>query len=133
MVRLLPPSPPLVPLQPPLPRLLPLLLQGSLAPLLLAPPLSQTRPQVLCVLPSGQLEQYVLKLLNHLHPVENQVVGLAQTLQEVVELLPLHAAIVVVALAEAKVDLGEKKKGLMNNSTKPMFTLELPWSHLLMS
>ena len=75
----------------------------------------------------------VAKLSDHLHPVENQVVGLAQTLQEVVELLPLHAAIVVVALAEAKVDLGEKKKGLMNNSTKPMFTLELPWSHLLMS
>ena len=74
----------------------------------------------------------VSKLLNHLHPVENQVIGLAQTFQEVVELFPLHAAIVVVALAESKVDLGEKED-LMNNSTKPMFTLELPWSHLRMS
>ena len=54
----------------------------------------------------------VSKLLNHLHPVENQVIGLAQTFQEVVELFPLHAAIVVVALAEPKVDLGERKKVL---------------------
>jgi hypothetical protein len=44
-----------------------------------------------------------------LHAVEHEVVSLPETLQEVVDLLPLDAAVVVIALAEPKVNLWEEK------------------------
>ena len=49
----------------------------------------------------------VQRLWKHLHPVEDQVVGFAQALKEVVQLLSLNPSIVVVPLAEPKADLEE--------------------------
>ena len=51
----------------------------------------------------------VQRLLKHLHPVENQVVGFAKTLEEVVQLLSLDPSIVVITLAETKANLTERK------------------------
>ena len=47
--------------------------------------------------------------MKHLHPVENQVVGFAKTLEEVVQLLSLDPSIVVITLAETKANLTERK------------------------
>ena len=54
------------------------------------------------------------RLALHLHPIENQVVGLAKTLEEVINLLPLDTSVVVIALAEPKVNLREKENLSLN-------------------
>ena len=79
------------------------------------------------------------RLALHLHPIENQVVGLAKTLEEVINLLPLDTSIVVIALTEPKVNLREKENLSLHRHIIicvfkcDVVTLEFPWLHLLMS
>ena len=77
------------------------------APLFISTPLSKSRPQVFSVLPIHRLQR-VQGPSKNLHPVEDQVVGFAKTLKEVVQLLSLNPSIVVISLAEPKADLKDK-------------------------